>query len=179
MHIIPFAHRHQRAIIFTISILALAGTYAAFNLPIALFPQITFPRIVVLADNGEQPIERMMIEVTKPLEEASRGVPGVTIVRSKTSRGSTEISINLTWGSDIYRALQLLQGRIAAVQNELPATVSIHVERMDVSVFPIMGFSLTSEKRSQVELRDLALCREEQRKRPGDNRPPRRTRLPC
>lgn len=157
MKIIPFAHRHQRAIIFTISILALAGIYAAINLPIALFPQITFPRIVILADNGEQPVERMMIEVTKPLEEASRGVPGVTIVRSKTSRGSTEISINLTWSTDIYRALQLLQGRIAAVQNDLPSTVSIQVERMDVSVFPIMGFSLTSDKRSQVELRDLAL----------------------
>lgn len=157
MSIIPFAHKHQRAIIFTISVLALAGIYAAFNLPIALFPQITFPRIVILADNGEQPIERMMIEVTKPLEEASRGVPGVTIVRSKTSRGATEISINLTWGADIFHALQLLQGRIAAVQNELPSTVSIQVERMDVSVFPIMGFSLTSEKRSQVELRDLAM----------------------
>lgn len=157
MHITPFAHKHQRAIIFTISVLACAGVYAAFNLPIALFPQITFPRIVILADNGEQPIERMMIEVTKPLEEASRGVPGVTIVRSKTSRGSTEISISLTWGADIFHALQLLQGRIAAVQNELPPTVSIQVERMDVSVFPIMGFSLTSEKRGQVELRDLAM----------------------
>ncbi len=157
MHIIPFAHRHRRAIIFTISVLALAGIYAAVNLPIALFPQITFPRIVILADNGEQPIERMMIEVTKPLEEASRGVPGVTTVRSKTSRGATEISINLNWGTDIYRALQLLQGRIAAVQNELPATVSIQVERMDVSVFPIMGFSLTSDHRGQVELRDLAM----------------------
>lgn len=157
MSIIPFAHKHQRAIIFTISVLALAGVYAAINLPITLFPEITFPRIMILADNGEQPIARMMIEVTKPLEEAARGVPGVVTVRSATNRGSSEISINFTWGTDIFHALQLLQGRIAAVRNEMPATASIHVERMDISVFPVMGFSLTSDKRSQVELRDLAL----------------------
>lgn len=96
MHIIPFAHKHQRAIIFTISVFALAGVYAAFNLPITLFPSITFPRIMILADNGEQPIERMMIEVTKPLEEAARGVPGVVTVRSATNRGASEISINFT-----------------------------------------------------------------------------------
>jgi len=157
MNIIPFAQRHQRAIIFTVSVFALAGIYAAFNLPIALFPQVTFPRIVILADNGEQPVERMLIEVAKPLEEAARGVPGVTTVRSKTSRGAMEISVNLSWGTDIFHALQLLQGRISAVRNEIPATAIVQVERMNISVFPIMGYSLTSNKRSPVELRDLAL----------------------
>src|SRR5262245_52266387 len=70
--LIPFAYRHRRAILFTIAVVTLLGVYAAFQLPTALFPSITFPRIVVLADNGEQPIERMMIEVTRPLEEAAR-----------------------------------------------------------------------------------------------------------
>ena len=87
--------------------MALAGVYAAVKLPIALFPSIVFPRIVILADNGEQPIERMMIEVTRPLEEAARGVPGVTVVRSSTGRGSVEISVSLRWGYGRLPSMQL------------------------------------------------------------------------
>jgi CzcA family heavy metal efflux pump len=157
MNPIPFAHRHRRALVFGIALLVLAGVAAAFRLPVALFPSITFPRIVILADNGEQPIERMLIEVTRPLEEAARGVPGVTVVRSTTSRGSTEISVSLRWGSDIDRALQRLDGAIAAAGSELPSSVAIRAERMDVSVFPILGFSLTSAHRSAAELRELAM----------------------
>jgi multidrug efflux pump subunit AcrB len=93
----------------------------------------------------------------RPLEEAARGVPGVTVVRSTTSRGSTEISVSLRWGTDIDRALQRLDGAIAAAGSELPSSVAIRAERMDVSVFPILGFSLTSAQRSAAELRELAM----------------------
>lgn len=156
MSFFDFIRRHGKAISFSIVILAVVGIYLALNLPVSLFPDITFPRIVILADNGEQPAERMMIEVTKPLEEVASSIPGIRTVRSITGRGSTEISLGLNWGSDVLQTLQLLQGRIAAIRNELPATATVNAEQMSVAVFPILGYSLTSDSLSQVELRDIA-----------------------
>ena len=157
MTLFEFFQRHTKAILFTIAVLVISGIAATYNMPVSLFPDVTFPRIVVLADNGEQPAERMMIEVTKPLEEVASSIPGVQYVRSITGRGSTEISIGLQWHSDIQQTLQFLQGRIANIRNELPPAAQVQAEQMTVAVFPIIGYSLTSEKLSQVELRDIAL----------------------
>ncbi len=157
MNPFEYARRHATAFLFTVAVLFLSGIALTLNLPISLFPDITFPRIVILADNGEQPPERMMAEVTRPLEEAVSSVPGVRLIRSITGRGATEISVSLDWGSDVQQTLQMLQGRIANIRNILPQTASVRAEQMMVSVFPIHGYSLTSDTLSQVELRDVAL----------------------
>ncbi len=152
-----YAQHHRKALLFLLSGLLLAGRGVTRLMPVSLFPDITFPRIVILADNGEQPAERMMIEVTKPLEDVSSSVPGVEIVRSITGRGSTEISLGLSWNVNVEEALQMLQNRIGDIRTTLPPDASIQVERMSVAVFPILGYSLTSDSLSMVELRDLAL----------------------
>ncbi len=157
MNITGFSHRHSRAVLFVVAILAAAGVLAALNLPISIFPDITFPRIVILADNGEQPADRIMVTLTRPLEEAANSVPGVRNVRSRTTRGATEIFINFNWGSDIILSQQFLQGRIASIRSQLPADASIIVERMNATFLPIVGYTLTSEKSSLVDLRDVAL----------------------
>ncbi|MDB5035721.1 MAG: Cation/multidrug efflux pump [Chlorobi bacterium] len=149
--------RHRKALFFTVALLAAAGVAAINSMPVSLFPDITFPRIVILADNGEQPAERMMSEVTIPLEGLASSLQDVRLVRSVTGRGSTEISVDLDWGANVEETLQSLQGRIQDIHNVLPATAEIQVQQMRVSVFPIQGYSLTSDKRSLVELRDLAL----------------------
>jgi CzcA family heavy metal efflux pump len=157
MNILAFSHRHAKALLFTIAVLVASGVAIMANLPISLFPDIVFPRIVVLADNGEQPADRMMVEVTKPLEEVATAIPGVQTVRSKTARGSSEISVSLRWGVDVEQTLEMLQGRISNIRNKLPADASIQAEQMTVAVFPISGYSLTSDTLSLVQLRDIAL----------------------
>lgn len=157
MTIFDYFNHHRRAILFAVTVFAVCGVAVMFNMPVSLFPDVTFPRIVILADNGEQPAERMMVEVTRPLEEVVSSIPGVKYVRSKTSRGSTEISVGLDWGSDVQQTLQFLQGRISNIRNELPGSASIRAEQMTVAVFPIAGYSLTSDSISLVELRDIAL----------------------
>ena len=156
MRLFDIISSHRKAVFFLAAVLSIGGIVSLFQMPISLFPNIDFPRIVMIADNGEEPADRMMIEVTRPLEEAARAIPGVVRVQSATSRGSSEISVNLSWGTDIIQALQLIQGRVASIRNELPSTVSIDIERMNATVFPVEGFSLTSDSLDLVQLRDLA-----------------------
>ena len=68
------------------------GMFAYSKMQTALFPEITFPKIKVIADAGEQPVDKMMVTVTKPIENAIKKVQDLQTVRSTTSRGSCEIS---------------------------------------------------------------------------------------
>ena len=148
---------HRRSILFLMALLVAGGVASLLKLPVSLFPRTTFPRIVVNADAGDRPADRMVIEVTRPLEEAIRTVPGVVSVRSTTTRGSCEISANFRWGLDMISATLQVESAVGQVLGSLPAGVSYEVRRMDPTVFPVMGLSLTSASRSQVQLRDLAL----------------------
>ncbi len=96
---------HRRSILFLLALLSLAGALAAFRLPVTLFPNVDFPRVVVSLDAGDRPADLMMLAVTQPVEEAVRRVPGVRDVRSTTSRGSAEVSVSFDWGTDMGLAV--------------------------------------------------------------------------
>jgi CzcA family heavy metal efflux pump len=151
-----FVHAHERAMAVIVLSFALAGLFFTFRLPIAIFPQTDFPRIVILVDNGITPVDIQMVRVTRPIEEAIRIVPGITNIRSVTSRGSTEISVFFRWDVDILNALHLVQGRISQITPSLPPTCRFYINRLTFSVFPMIGFSITSPARSQAELWELA-----------------------
>src|SRR5471030_2138045 len=104
MSVAAWAQSHRRSILFLLLMLAGAGIVAAFHLPVSLFPTVSFPRAVVSLDAGDQPAEQMEMQLTRPVEEAVRRVPGVRGLRSTTSRGSAEISINFDWGRDMTGA---------------------------------------------------------------------------
>jgi CzcA family heavy metal efflux pump len=157
MNFTAWAQHHARSILFLLGALALAGAFATFSLPVALFPQASFPRVRVSLNAGDRPAEQMAIEVTTPVEEAVRAIPGVRSVRSTTSRGSAEISINFDWGQDMVSALLQAQSQVNKILPTLPASTSFDSERMDPTVFPVIAYSLTSNSQSLVQLRDLAL----------------------
>ncbi len=148
---------HSRSILFFIVILALGGLVSSFKLPVALFPHVNFPRVVVTLDAGDRPAEQMAIEATWPVEEAVRAIPGVRNVRSTTSRGSAEISINFDWGEDMVAATLQVESAINQVLSRLPGGTVFVVRRMSPTIFPVLAYSLTSDTRSLVELRDIAL----------------------
>ncbi len=104
-----FVQGHARAMVVLVLTFALAGIAFIFKLPISIFPQTDFPRIIILVDNGITPVDIQMLQVTRPIEEAIRMVPGITDVRSTTARGSTEISVFFRWNVDIVSALQLVR----------------------------------------------------------------------
>jgi len=107
-------------------------------------------------DAGDRPAERMAIEVTWPVEEAVRSVPGVRNVRSTTSRGSADISIDFDWGEDMVSAKLQIESAINQVLSTLPSGTTFDVRRMDPTVFPVIAYSLTSDTVPQVKLRDIA-----------------------
>ncbi len=148
--------RHRRTILFVLAIFALAGAVAGFRLPVGLFPNVSFPRVVVMLDAGDRPADLMMLSVTQPVELAVRRVPGVQSVRSTTSRGSAEVSVDFGWGTDMGLAATALGQAITQILPNLPAGTQMTVKRMDPTVFPILAYSLTSDRQSQSALYDLA-----------------------
>ena len=151
-----WAAAHRRSILFLLTVFAIAGGIATFNLPVALFPHVDFPRIVVALDAGDRPADQMLIAITQPVEQTVRAVRGVVSVRSMTTRGSAELSVNFRWGSDMAGALQLVESAVSHALAQLPKGTIFSVRRMDPAVFPVAGYSLTSTSTSLVALRDLA-----------------------
>ncbi len=147
---------HRRSILFLLALLSLAGALAAFRLPVTLFPNVDFPRVVVSLDAGDRPADLMMLAVTQPVEEAVRRVLGVRDVRSTTSRGSAEVSVSFDWGIDMGLATSQVNQAITQILPQLPAGTQLSTKRMDPTVFPILAYSLTSGTQSQTELNDLA-----------------------
>jgi CzcA family heavy metal efflux pump len=147
---------HGKPIIFVILTLVVVGIYLAFTIPVAVFPETNFPRVVVGVDNGVFPIDQMLVTVTKPLEDAVNTVPGLDHLWSITSRGTAEIDLFFDWKVDMYRTLELVNAALSRAQASLPATAKITANRLTFAAFPIMGYSLTSDKLTQSALWELA-----------------------
>jgi CzcA family heavy metal efflux pump len=144
------------ALFLLILVLCTAGIWTASRLPSSIFPAVTFPRIKVIADAGEEPAAQMIPAVTRPLEEAILRVPGIERVTSTTTRGSVEIGGEFSWGTDMQVALQRVQAQIERIRPDLPPDTRIQAEWMNTAIFPILGYALTSDTRSQAELREIA-----------------------
>ena len=140
-----------------LALIIMGGVFAYKNLQTSLFPEITFPKIKIIADAGLQPVSKMMVTVTKPLEAAIKLVPDVKLIRSTTSRGSCEISAFIDWKSNVDLSQQRIESRINQVKSALPPDVQVTVEKMNPSILPVMGYSLESHDRSPIELKQIAL----------------------
>ena len=153
--------RLSTPIFFFLIALTIAGVYAAMQVPISVFPDTNFPRVVIGVDNGVMPVEQMQVTITKPIEDAVNSVPGLRTVRSTTSRGSPEISLFLDWNVDMFQTLQLADAALSKVAQTLPATARITTNRLTFATFPILGYALTADDRgpatiSQTQLWEIA-----------------------
>ena len=146
-----------KPILFLLVAFLIWGVYSYHKMQTSLFPDVTFPKITIIADNGEQPVDKMMITITKPLEIAVKRVNGITTVRSTTNRGSTTIEAFFDWNIDINLAKTQLNERINEIKNILPPTVNIVVEAMSQDIYPVIGFTLESNNWEQIELKNTAL----------------------
>ena len=148
--------RHSRSIWLCVFLVTLAGLVGALRLPVSLFPHIDYPRVVVSIDAGDRDATQMAADITRPAEIALREIPGVTQVRSTTSRGSAEIALGFNWGDDMVAATLATQGALATILPDLPQGTRFSVRRSDPTIFPVLGISLTSRSKDGVTLQQLA-----------------------
>lgn len=146
----------SKPVIFLIITIAMLGAYLAFTIPVSVFPETNFPRILIAVDNGVMPIDQMMVTITRPIEETVNSVPGLQRVQSITSRGSAEIDLFFNWNVDMFQTLQYVNAAISRVQPELPATATVEAHRMTFASFPIMGYGMTSSTVPLTQLWEMA-----------------------
>jgi CzcA family heavy metal efflux pump len=151
-----FYTSYKNPIAVAIAIIIMGGFFAYSKLQTSLFPEITFPKIKVIADAGQLPVSQMMLSVTRPLELAIKKVPDLQTIRSATNRGSCEISAFMDWKADIDISQQRIESKINEIRNTLPADVQITVERMNPSILPVIGYTLKSRIRTPIDLKYLA-----------------------
>ncbi len=152
-------NHHRRSLIFLMMMVVLGGCFAYSRMRVSLFPMVSFPRISVNVDLGDRSAEQMLVQVTQPLEERLRRIPGVKGVRSTTSRGSAEISVEFAWGHDMSLAELNVRSTLAELLPELPGGTQLQSDRMDPTRFPVLAFSLNSTKLSTTEQRWIAKTR--------------------
>jgi CzcA family heavy metal efflux pump len=148
--------RFGKSIIFVILTLICVGIFLARNIPVAVFPDTDFPRVVVGVDNGVMPIDQMLVTITRPLEESLNSVQGLHTIWSITSRGTAEIDLFFDWSVDMYRTLELVNAALARAQSSLPSTARITANRLTFAAFPVIGYSMTSDTVPQTDLWELA-----------------------
>ena len=155
MHKFFASHKHPISLVLLLIIAG--GLFVYGKMQSSLFPEITFPKIKIIADGGLQPVDKMMVNVTRPLENAIKQIPDLTLIRSTTSRGSCEISAYLDWSANVDICQQRIESKIGEMRNVLPAEVNINVEKMNPSILPVMGYTLESHNKSPIELNQLAV----------------------
>jgi len=148
--------RNSKSVIFLIMTLALMGVYLVFTIPVSVFPETNFPRILIAVDNGVMPIDQMMVTVTRPIEEEVNSVPGLVQVRSITSRGTAEVDLFFRWDVNMFQTLQFVNAALSRAQATLPPTATVEAHRMTFASFPIMGYSLTSSSVPMTKLWESA-----------------------
>jgi multidrug efflux pump subunit AcrB len=151
-----FAFRNSRGILLTAVFISILGGLMLARMPAAILPDFPYPRLGVIVQAGDLAIQDMVVRVTRPLEAAAAGVPGAKLVRSHTSRGAIEMSIDFDWGTDMFEAYTRLNAFVAAIRGQLPPGVEVQIEWIQPSIFPIIGISLSSDRVSLRDLRDQA-----------------------
>src|SRR5215831_12981353 len=107
MNLVRVARRNRRAVFLITLALTVAGLVALFQAPSNIYPELNFPRVIVLVHTGDLSPDTMLLTVTRPIEEQVSTVLGVRRVRSRTIRGAAEISVLFAQGADMQQALQM------------------------------------------------------------------------
>ncbi|HEV2751499.1 MAG TPA: efflux RND transporter permease subunit [Gemmatimonadales bacterium] len=142
MNLFDVLSRQRRFVYLVVTVLSAAGVWAALALPSAIYPELQFSRVTVVAEGSSLGARQVVFSVTRPIEEAVSVVPGVTRVRSHSIRGAAEIQITFAPRTDMTYALQLVRARVNQVQSQLPPDLDVEVEQLTPSLFPVLSYNL-------------------------------------
>ena len=149
---------HNRLVILVCALLLMIwGTYTAFNTDVDVFPDLNAPTVVIMTEaNGMAPeeVERL---VTFPVETAVNGAMDVRRVRSSSTTGFSVVWVEFDWGTDIYRARQIVSEKLAVLGESLPGNVGKPTLGPQSSILgEMMILGLTADSTSLLDLRTIA-----------------------
>jgi CzcA family heavy metal efflux pump len=147
--------KQSRALYFVLVFIVVLGIISFHSLPSDVYPELAFPRIAVIATVGDMEPDRVLLTVTRPLEEAASQVYRVRWIRSKTIRGASELSVEFQPGTDMNFAWQQMQARIAEIRTTLPVSTSLIVEPVTPAIFPVLNYNITSDSVSEADLYNI------------------------
>jgi CzcA family heavy metal efflux pump len=147
---------YKSPLLFVLVLVLAGGVYSYGQLKTSLFPEITFPKIKIIAEAELQPVDKMVVTITRPLEDAVKQVPDLKLIRTTTSRGSAELSAYMNSSANIDLSKQRIESQIVKISSSLPPGVNISVEKMNPSILPVSGYSLESSSKSPIELKQIA-----------------------
>lgn len=132
----------RRFVYLAVALLCAGGIWAALRLPSAIYPELQFSRIIVVAQGSSLGARQVVFSITQPIEEAVSVVPGVTRVQSRSIRGASEINVTFAQNTDMAYALQQTQARVNQIRGDLPPGLDVQIERLSPSIFPILSYNL-------------------------------------
>jgi multidrug efflux pump subunit AcrB len=151
-----FSLRHARAVGFVALALSCAGAVAYVRTPAAIFPEMRFSRIDVVADAGDLPPEQVRVAVTAPLQRAFLGLPSIARVTATSSAGSSELVLQFDPASDATTDLQYVDAAIAQARANLPAEAAVQANVVTPQTEPVLSYALTSNDLSPTLVREYA-----------------------
>lgn len=151
-HYTQILKSQARAIELFFLLVTIGGIVAYCFLSSDVYPELTFPRIAIIAECGDMSPQRVVVAITRPLEQAAGLVYSVRRIRSKTIRGAAELSVDFQEGTDMQYSLQQMQARIAEIRNNLPANTSLIVEKVTPAIFPVIIYNINSDTLTQADL---------------------------
>jgi len=154
MSVASLVERYRAAVYLFSGLLTAGGVYALYALPAAIYPEVAYPRIIVLGRGGTFEAQEMVVAATRPLEQAMSGLLDLRKIRARTVRGAVELSLDFRPRADMQLALSQVQARLAALQSSLPQDIELSAERLTPSVFPVLQYELVGA--DPMVLRDLA-----------------------
>lgn len=155
--IIRFSLDNRLAIVIVSVLLMLFGVYTTSNMEVDVFPDLNAPTVVVMTEASGMAAEEVERLVTFPVETAVNGATDVRRVRSSSTTGFSVVWVEFNWGTDIYRARQIVSEKLATVRDDLPAGIGNPTLGPQSSILgELMFVSLTSDTTSLQDLRTIA-----------------------
>ena len=154
--IIKFSLDNRLLVLLAVVLVAIGGIYSTRNIEVDVFPDLTLPTVVVLTDAHDMAPEEIERLVTFPIETAVNGATDVRRVRSSSSQGFSFVWIEFDWGTDIYKARQVISEKLVAITGELPEGIMPELAPQSSVMGEILFIGMQSDTTSMMELRTLA-----------------------
>lgn len=155
--IIHFSLVNRLTVLILSVVILVAGTITLLRTEVDIFPDLNAPTVVVMTEAPGFAPEDVETIVTYPIETAVNGSTGVRRVRSASSTGLSTVWVEFDWGTDIYRARQIVTERIASLSEQLPSSVKTPTLGPQSSILgEMLIIGMTADSTSLLELRTIA-----------------------